>query len=198
VKRLVIGALMYGLATASWAQGRPPTLKLTPALNTPQAQELIRHFERLCLDKFPNDDAVAQSLREMGAVAMPAGLVGNVLGGAGQGWQFQGETGSFVVTLKAVPDRHCAVRTVGETLLAPDWRPFLRKAAGARKRELSGDIDYDQPQAGGGISHVFVNMVLTAAPPENYTLIVEEHPERAQHRVDTRVMRRIMSLPPQR
>jgi hypothetical protein len=189
------GCLVCGYG---WAQEQPPTLRLTPQLDTPQAQELLRYFEALCLDEYPSEQAVTETLQKMGAAPMPADFVRGFLNGPGQGWRFQGKNGDFIVTLKAVPDRHCAVRTASEKLFAPDWRAFLHEAASTRHQELSGDIDYDDPHPDGSVSHAFVNLILTATPMENYTMIVEEHPERTEHRVETRVMRRVLSLPSER
>jgi hypothetical protein len=198
VKRIfavvLMGALAIGAAGAQEEQ--PPTLKLTPALDTAQAQELLQRFESLCIEKFPDEAAVVAAVESEGAVQLPEDEIRGVLGGPGRGWALKGKTATFYLTLKAEPDRHCAVRSYANALFAPaDWRIQLGNLLAAKKQVMEKAFDYDQPHANGGVSHAFVNVVFAVGPLENYTMIVEDFPAAALRKSETRLVRRIMSLP---
>ena len=195
VKKFCAVLVLSLCASAALAQDQmPPTLKITPELDTPKAQELLENFQTLCLEKYPDEQAIAAAMEKIGATPEPPASVHGILGGPGRGWKFTGKTGAFMVTLKDAPDRHCAIRAADSKPFAPiSWRTLLQQAVAARKLSLSGNVDYDQPHADGSVAHAFVNLVVSSSM-ENYTMIVEEWP--AQRHVETRLLRRIMTMPP--
>jgi hypothetical protein len=185
----LMAVLTSGISAAQDMQ--PSSLKLTQALDTPRAQELQDLFVSVCVGKYPDETAVAENVKQSsGAPLSEESLRAVLYEGDGRGWLLRGKSGPFIVLLKAAPNRNCTVLSAADAPFAPvQFRKTVGDALAAKKLGLMPEhMDFDRPQPDGGIAHTFSSLG-TGAPPELYLMIVQDHPQRAQNKFETRLVR---------
>ncbi|MBT0669892.1 hypothetical protein HT136_16120 [Novosphingobium profundi] len=104
-------------------------LAATPPASGADAQfaRMVALYEELCLQSFPDDDALARRVEQRGGVAMPEERVKVTMrDDPARAWEFAGETTS--VWLELPPYHACSVRWSSPEL--PDSAPY--EAAKAR------------------------------------------------------------------
>lgn len=101
--------LVLGLwATSAEAAAGPPAA--APAADA-QQREMTELFDRLCLQLFPDEDAVNAELNARGAKRMSAEEVRVYLhDDPGTGWLLAGKTGAVQITMEAPPYHACTIR----------------------------------------------------------------------------------------
>ena len=113
--------LMLAMPVAAAAQYEAPADPPDPAA---QLAELIEIYDAACLRAFPDDGAVAQAMAARGATAMGDAEVRIYLhDDPGRGWEIDGRTARFQLTVEAPPFHACGVRTMAATGF-PDMAPY--------------------------------------------------------------------------
>ena len=126
-------ALLLAAPAAAAAQYETPVNPPPPAA---QLAEMVALYDTICLRAFPDDAAVARAAEAQGGRAMSEAEVRRFLHeDPGRGWEVDGRTALFRVTLEAPPFHACAVRTLTVAGF-PDMSPYRALA--------------DRFEAGGG------------------------------------------------
>ena len=96
----------------------PPPRAAGPAPDLPA--EFLGLFSDLCLNKFPDDDAVTALAEEKHATAMTADQVKRYLhNDPGAGWRLTGDGADYVVLIERPPYHACSVRHLVPVLYSP-------------------------------------------------------------------------------
>lgn len=89
-----------------------------------QLTELVALYDRVCLQLFPDDRAVAKEMERRGARPLSQEDVSAYLHeDPGVGWQLAGQTGRFDVTIEAPPFHACGIRVMTVSGFA-DMKPY--------------------------------------------------------------------------
>ena len=113
--------LMLAMPAAVAAQYEAPADPPDPAA---QLAELIEIYDAACLRAFPDDGAVARAMAARGATAMGDAEVRIYLhDDPGRGWEIDGRTARFQLTVEAPPFHACGVRTMTGAGF-PDMAPY--------------------------------------------------------------------------
>jgi hypothetical protein len=95
--------LLYGGARAQDAK--------TDTALPPAPQDFVAFFQAYCLEKFPDDSALASAASDGKFAALtPSETKLFLRGDPGQGWLIQGESGKYILTDEMPPYHACAVR----------------------------------------------------------------------------------------
>lgn len=107
-----------------------------------QLAEMVALYDRVCLHAFPNEAAAARAVARYRATPLsPADVRRFLHDDPGIGWQIEGRTGRFHLTIEQSPPYHaCAVRTMtaaGFSDLSPYRSVTARYERGGRFEEIT-------------------------------------------------------------
>jgi len=148
-----IASLAAAALTAVVALGTVPIRAAEPAV-----VELLGMFITICLERFPDDDAVKQFANEKRLEAMTEEHIRHLLGKhPGTGWIHNSPQGRYVLTIEFPPYHTCAIRKADR--VAPDFLPPLSQILGNWAARQSGaslrQLPKQEVQIGGMPSQVY-------------------------------------------
>jgi hypothetical protein len=201
--RLFVASLIAACAPSAIAEDATRPSAQAPGAKSeenPAALRLLRLFSQFCLQKFPDDMAVASEANEAGAAAMPAGEVKALLqNDPGRGWTLDLPEGHFRIVLESLPYHACGIRSFGEAPLVSKLDlPLMKFHAAQSKHALSKPLLLPN-RLNGGVSVVAGYDVINEdgsaiSPKESFMIVIDSYvaPSDPKQKVETRLVRQIV------
>ena len=167
---------------------------------SPAALRLLRLFSQLCLQKFPDDAAMAPGVEAAGAVVMTEEEVkARLHNDQGRGWILDQPEGSFAIILESPPYHACAIRAFADVPLVSKLDLPLMKFHAAQNKHLLSKPVLLPNRLPGGVS-VMAGYDVTnedgsaISPKESFMIVVDSYnaPSDPKRKVETRLVRQII------
>jgi hypothetical protein len=192
--------------TAPWSQEASPPDAPQPVPGTapdqkeehPAALRLLRHFSDFCLQKFPDDAALAAAVEAAGGIAMTADEIkARLHDDPGRGWMIDSPEGRFAIVLEYPPYHACAVRVTTEKALASKLYAALMAVHVAQSKHMLSKPTVIPARFADGVSLMAAHRILGAdggaiSPAENFMVVfdIQNDPKLG---VETRLVYQIVS-----
>ena len=203
---VVMGLMTVPMSHALAQEPSPPAAQAEPGAapaksdENPAALRLLRLFSQFCLQKFPDDAAMAADVEVAGAVAMTGDEVkARLHEDQGRGWTLDQAEGRFSITLESPPYHACAVRAFADGPLVSKLDvPLMKFHAAQNKHMLSKPVLLPNRVA-GGVS-VMAGYDVTnedgsaISPKESFMIVIDSYvaPADPKRKVETRLVRQLV------
>jgi len=149
VRQAVLCCALLLLSGGVRAQDAKPDAQLPPA-----PAEFVAFFSTYCLEKFPDDLALAAAASDSKLEALTQAQTKLFLkSDPGQGWLIQGESGKYVLTDELPPYHACSVRHAVRTPFSvTDLKELAGKYVAAKGHRLVDGPSLQTPMGQGIVS----------------------------------------------